>query len=87
MDKLITTGNPKRKGKSPSQLYCDNPPATRQGISLKHEITLEGKTIKIKSLNNWEASVNEYLADLQTGIEELSNAAPQVGEKKHKIIQ
>jgi len=31
--------------------------------------------------------VNEYLADLQNGIEELSNAAPQVDEKKHEIIQ
>ena len=53
-----------------------------QGISLKHELSSLGQTISINALNNWEASVNEYLADLQAGIEELNNAAPQTEEER-----
>jgi hypothetical protein len=37
-------------------------------------------------LNGWEAKVNEYLADLQTGIEELKNTAPQTDEERHKVF-
>jgi hypothetical protein len=31
-----------------------------------------GQVIGVNALNNWETSVNEYLADLQAGIEELT---------------
>ena len=41
---------------------------TMQEISLKHELSSSGQAININALNNWEASVNEYLADLQAGI-------------------
>jgi hypothetical protein len=36
-------------------------------------------------LKNWEEKVSEYLADLQTGIEELNNA-PQTDEEQHEVF-
>ena len=60
---------------------------TMQGISLKHELSSLGQAISINALNNWEASVNEYLADLQAGIEELNNAAPQAEEERQEIFR
>ena len=58
-----------------------------QEISLKHELSSSGQAININALNNWEASVNEYLADLQAGIEELNNAAPQTEEERQEIFR
>lgn len=60
---------------------------TMQEISLKHELSSLGQAISINALNNWEASVNEYLADLQAGIEELNNAAPQTEEERQEIFR
>lgn len=56
-----------------------------QEISLKHDLSSLGQAININALNNWEASVNEYLADLQAGIEELNNAAPPSTSFSYKI--
>lgn len=62
-------------------------PLTMQEISLKHELSSLGQAISINALNNWEASVNEYLTDLQAGIEELNNAAPQTEEERREIFR
>lgn len=43
-----------------------------QGISLKHELSSLGQAISINASKNCETSVNEYLAGLQAGIEELT---------------
>jgi hypothetical protein len=60
---------------------------TMQEISLKHGLSSLGQAISINALNNWEASVNEYLTDLQAGIEELNNAAPQTEEERQEIFR
>jgi len=60
---------------------------TMQEISLKHELSSLGQAISINALNNWEASVSEYLADLQAGSEELNNAAPQKEEERQEIFR
>jgi hypothetical protein len=59
---------------------------TMQEINLKHELSSLGQAISLNALNNWEAKVNEYLADLQAGIEELNNAAPQTEEEQHEVF-
>lgn len=33
---------------------------------------------------DWGTKVNEYMADLQAGIEELNSAAPQTPEEQHR---
>ncbi len=33
---------------------------------------------------DWGTKVNEYVADLQAGIEELNSAAPQTPEEQHR---
>ena len=54
-----------------------------QGSSLPR---LRGVNI-INALNDWEAKVEEYFADLQAGIDELKNAAPLTEEEQHEIFQ
>lgn len=58
-----------------------------QEINLKHELSSLGQAISLNALNDWEARVNEYLTDLQAGIEELNNAAPQTDEERHEIFR
>ena len=41
----------------------------------------------INALNDWEAKVEEYFADLQAGIDGLKNAAPLSEEEQHEIFQ
>ena len=55
---------------------------TMQEISLKHELSSLGQATSINTLNNWEASANEYLADLQASIEALNIAVPQTEEER-----
>jgi DNA invertase Pin-like site-specific DNA recombinase len=59
---------------------------TLQEVSLKREVSSLGQAININALNDWEAKLNEYLADLRAGIEELKNAAPQDGEERHSLF-
>jgi hypothetical protein len=35
---------------------------------------------------DWEAKVNEYVKNLQAGIEELNSATPQTPEEKHRVF-
>jgi site-specific DNA recombinase len=59
---------------------------TLQEVSLKHELSSLGQRININSLNDWEEKFMEYLADLQVGVEELKNVAPQNNEERHKVF-
>ena len=38
------------------------------------------------TLENWEQRIEEYWADLQAGIEEIKNAAPQTPEEQHELF-
>jgi len=57
-----------------------------QEVSLKRELSSLGQTISINDLDNWEAKVKEYFADLQAGIDGLKNVAPQTKEEQHEIF-
>ncbi|GAB4416727.1 MAG: hypothetical protein Kow002_02740 [Anaerolineales bacterium] len=59
---------------------------TVQEVSLKRELASLGRSININALENWETKVSAYLEDLQVGIEELKNAAPQTKEERHEIF-
>lgn len=59
---------------------------TLQEISYKRDLAALGQTININALNNWEAKFEEYLADLQSGVVELKEAAPQTDEERHKVF-
>jgi hypothetical protein len=59
---------------------------TLQEISYKRDLSALGQTININALDNWEVKFEEYLADLQAGIEELREAAPQNEEERHKLF-
>ena len=59
---------------------------TLQEISCKRELSALGQTININALNNWEAKFEEYLADLQVGVAELKEAAPQSEEERHNLF-
>jgi hypothetical protein len=45
-----------------------------------------GQSISIQVLENWEQKINEYLADLRAGIEEIKNAAPHTPEERHQVF-
>ena len=55
-------------------------------ISLKRELAMVGQSISIQALENWEQKIEEYWADLQAGIEEIKNAAPQTAEEQHQLF-
>jgi site-specific DNA recombinase len=59
---------------------------TLQEISYKRDLSTLGQTININALDNWEAKFEEYLADLQIGVEELKNATPQNEEERHNFF-
>jgi len=59
---------------------------TLQEISYKRDLSALGQTININALNNWEAKFEEYLADLQSGVVELKEAAPQTDEERHRLF-
>jgi DNA invertase Pin-like site-specific DNA recombinase len=50
---------------------------------LKRKLALIEEKIDTYVGMDWEAKVNEYVADLQAGIEELNSAAPQTPEEQH----
>ena len=56
-----------------------------QEISLKRELVSIGQAMGIHLLGDWEASVEEYLLDLQMGLESL-NADPQTDEERQEIF-
>lgn len=59
---------------------------TLQEVNLKHELSSLGQALNINALDNWETKFAEYLADLQVGMDELKNAAPQDDEERHNLF-
>ena len=59
---------------------------TLQEVSLKRELSSLGHAININSLKNWETKLAEYFADLQAGIQELKNTAPQDDEEQRQVF-
>ena len=59
---------------------------TMQEVSLRRELSSLGQSININALNNWQDRVNEYLLDMQVGLEELKNAAHQTEDEQHEIF-
>lgn len=59
---------------------------TLQEVNLKHELSSLGQAININALDNWEEKFAEYLADLQVGMDELKNTAPQDDEERHNLF-
>ena len=59
---------------------------TLHEVNLKHELSSLGQALNINALDNWEAKFEEYLADLQVGMDELKNAAPQDDEERHNLF-
>ena len=59
---------------------------TLQEISYKRDLSALGQTININALDNWEAKFEEYLADLQAGVEALKDVAPQNEEERHNFF-
>jgi len=54
--------------------------------SLKRRLTaLEQESDTYAGLD-WEEEIKEYVATLQTGIEELNNANPKTPEEQHRIF-
>jgi hypothetical protein len=45
-----------------------------------------GEAININALEDWEASVAEFLADLKAGVDELKIVTPQIPEEQHAIF-
>ena len=59
---------------------------TLQEVSLKRDFASIEQSINIHLLADWEERVEEYLADLQIGIDSL-NAAPQSTEEQQEIFE
>jgi hypothetical protein len=59
---------------------------TLQEIGYKRDLSALGQTININALDNWEAKFEEYLADLQAGVEALKDTAPQNEEERHNLF-
>ena len=59
---------------------------TLHEVSLKRELSSLGHAININSLKDWETKLAEYFADLQAGIHELKNAAPQDDEEQRQVF-
>ncbi len=59
---------------------------TLQEISYKRDLSALGQTININALDNWEAKFEEYLADLQAGVEALKDTAPQNEEERYNLF-
>ena len=59
---------------------------TMQEVSLKRELSSLGQAININALSDWEIKINEYLADLRAGVEELKNAAPEDDDERHNLF-
>jgi hypothetical protein len=53
---------------------------------LKRKLAVIEQEVKIYIGMDWEAKVNDYVADLQVGVEELNSAAPQTPEEQHRVF-
>jgi hypothetical protein len=60
---------------------------TFQEVTLKRDLSSLGEAINIIALENWEAAVAEYLADLKAGVDELKAVTPQTPEEQHEVFK
>jgi len=59
---------------------------TFQEVTLRRELSSLGEAININALEDWEASVAEFLADLKAGVDELKTVTPQTPEEQHAVF-
>jgi hypothetical protein len=59
---------------------------TFQEVTLRRELASLGEAININTLEDWEASVAEFLADLKAGVDELKTVTPQMPEEQHAVF-
>lgn len=59
---------------------------TFQEVTLRRELASLGEAININALEDWEARVTEFLADLKAGVDELKTVAPQIPEEQHAVF-
>ncbi len=55
-------------------------------ISYKRDLSALGQTTNINALDNWGSKFEEYVDDLQAGVAELKDAAPQNAEGRHNLF-
>lgn len=53
---------------------------------LKRKLAVIEQEVTTYAGMDWEVKVNDYVADLQAGIEELNSAAPQTPEDQHHVF-
>jgi hypothetical protein len=53
---------------------------------LKRKLVVIEQKVKTYIGMDWGTKVNDYVADLQAGIEELNSAIPQTPEEQHRIL-
>jgi len=53
---------------------------------LKRRLTTIGREIEIYARLDWEEKVNDYIADIQVGIEELNSATSKTPEEQHRVF-
>ncbi len=76
-----------RKGSFPvSDMEQQLSQLTFQEVTLRRELASLGETININALEDWEASVAEFLADLKAGVDELKIVTPQIPEEQHAVF-
>ncbi|HMB23745.1 MAG TPA: hypothetical protein VKP08_12965, partial [Anaerolineales bacterium] len=76
-----------RKGSFPvSDMEQQLNQLTFQEVTLRRELASLGETININALEDWEASVAEFLADLKAGVDELKTVTPQIPEEQHAVF-
>ncbi len=59
---------------------------TFQEVTLRRELSSLGEAVNITVLEDWEASVAEFLADLKAGVDELKTVTPQTPEEQHAVF-
>ena len=55
-------------------------------ISYKRDLSALGQTVNINTLDNWVSKFEEYVEDLQAGVAELKDVAPQNEEERHNLF-
>jgi len=59
---------------------------TVQEVTLRCELSSLREAININALEDWEASVAEFLADRKAGVDELKTVTPQILEEQHAVF-
>jgi hypothetical protein len=62
-------------------------PLTFEEVTLKRDLSSLGEAININALENREAAVADYLADLKAGVDELKPVTPQTPKEQHEVFK